>query len=148
MKDKVFIDTNIWLYGLTESDLNIDKTKREVSLSLFENLLKQGADICISVQVINECHWNFVRKFKVKDEFAARLIKENIIPISKVRDVTFNTYELSNQLRHKYALSFWDSLIVASALECNCSVLYTEDMQNGLRVENKLKIVNPFVAGR
>jgi predicted nucleic acid-binding protein len=44
----------------------------------------------------------------------------------------------------KYSLSFWDSLIVASALAANAEILYSEDMQNGLLIENKLRIINPF----
>jgi len=41
--------------------------------------------------------------------------------------------------------SVWDGLIVASALSANTEILYSEDMQNDLQVENKLKIVNPFL---
>ena len=147
-EDRVFIDTNIWIYGLTESKSSIDKIKRKISLKLFENLVKEGISICISVQVINECHWNLIRKFNVEDAFAVKLIEENIISISEIRDVTLSAYELSSQIRHKYGLSFWDSLIVASALESNCSILYTEDMQNGQIIGDKLKIVNPFVTNR
>ncbi len=40
--------------------------------------------------------------------------------------------------------SYWDSLVIASALENNCSILYTEDMQHGQTIENSLKITNPF----
>ncbi len=39
---------------------------------------------------------------------------------------------------------FYDSLIVATALESECTILYSEDMQDGLLIENQLKIVNPF----
>jgi len=52
---------------------------------------------------------------------------------------------LASDLRARYPFSFWDGLIVASALAANAEILYSEDMQNGLLVENKLKIVNPFV---
>ncbi len=50
----------------------------------------------------------------------------------------------ASELRMKYSLSFWDSLIVASALAANAEILYSEDMQNGLLIENKLRIINPF----
>ena len=52
MKDKVFIDTNIWIYGLTESKLKVDKGKREISIKLFENLVEKGSSIYISMQVV------------------------------------------------------------------------------------------------
>ena len=50
----------------------------------------------------------------------------------------------ASALRGQHALSFWDSLIVASALATNTTVLYSEDMQDGLLVENRLCIMNPF----
>ncbi len=49
-----------------------------------------------------------------------------------------------SDLRSRYPFSFWDGLIVASALSADAEVLYSEDMQNGLLIENSLKIVNPF----
>ena len=50
----------------------------------------------------------------------------------------------ASSLREQYALSFWDSLIVASALYAGLSTLYSEDMQNDLIVNERLEIVNPF----
>jgi predicted nucleic acid-binding protein len=50
----------------------------------------------------------------------------------------------ASELREQYSLSFWDSMIVASALYAEVRVLYSEDMQNGLVVEGKLQIVSPF----
>ena len=144
MKDRVFVDTNIWIYALTESRVEDDRKKREISLSLLESMVAQEKIIYTSIQVINECHWNFIRKFNLSDATATRIIQENIIAISKIATVTLNTYLLSNLIRQLYSLSFWDSLIVASALENQCSILYTEDMQNGQIIENKLRIVNPF----
>jgi len=144
MKDRVFVDTNVWIYALTESKARDDKEKRKISLALLESIVAQEKDIYTSIQVINECHWNFVRKFRLSDATTVRIIKENVIAVSQIAVVTLNTYLLSNQLRQFYRLSFWDSLIVASAVENQCSVLYTEDMQNGQVIEGRLKIVNPF----
>ncbi len=96
------------------------------------------------MQVINECHWNLVKKFNLKDSLAIKLVHENIIAISEVKDITLSTYEFSNQLRQKYNLSYWDILIVASALENDCSILYTEDMQDKQVIDGKLTITNPF----
>jgi len=42
----------------------------------------------------------------------------------------------------RYGFSYYDSLIIASALECECSVLFSEDMQHGQIIESTLKIVN------
>jgi len=50
----------------------------------------------------------------------------------------------ASALREQYAFSFWDSTIVSSALQAGASVLYSEDMQAGLVVENRVRIINPF----
>jgi hypothetical protein len=50
----------------------------------------------------------------------------------------------ASTLREQYAFSFWDSMIVSSALHANVSVLYSEDMQDGLVVENRMRIINPL----
>lgn len=50
----------------------------------------------------------------------------------------------SSNVRSRYNFSFWDSLIVACALAAGASILYSEDMQDGLVVDSQLQIVNPF----
>jgi predicted nucleic acid-binding protein len=54
---------------------------------------------------------------------------------------------LAFSLREKYSLSFWDSIIVASALNANCAILASEDMQNGLKINN-MSINNIFIEAR
>ena len=56
----------------------------------------------------------------------------------------FFTIKLCWKVSRKYSYSYWDSLIIASALESNCSILYTEDMQDGQIIEDRLRIMNPF----
>ncbi len=58
--------------------------------------------------------------------------------------INITTIKLCWKIKKKYAYSYWDSLIIASALESNCSIIYTEDMQDGQILENRLKITNPF----
>lgn len=48
------------------------------------------------------------------------------------------------KLREKHLFSYYDSLIVSSALLGECNILYSEDMQHNLKVEKTLTIVNPF----
>jgi predicted nucleic acid-binding protein len=49
----------------------------------------------------------------------------------------------ASSLRESYSFSYWDSLIIAAALNADCVVVYSEDMQNGLHIDN-LTIINPF----
>ncbi len=115
MKDRGFVNTR-------ESRVEDDKKKREISLPLLEGMVAQEKIIYTSIQVINECHWNFIRRFNLSDATATGIIQENIIAISKIATVTLNTCLLSNPIRELYGLSFWDSLVVAFALENQCSV--------------------------
>jgi predicted nucleic acid-binding protein len=48
-------------------------------------------------------------------------------------------------LSERYGFSHYDSLIVAAALEAGCTDLYSEDMQNGQEIGNRLRIINPFL---
>lgn len=52
---------------------------------------------------------------------------------------------LASRLRDSYSFSYWDSLIVAAALDAGCTTLFSEDMQHGQKIENALTVINPFV---
>ena len=146
MRDRVFIDTNILLYALTEpkeKDKEKDLPKRVKSLELLTKLYNED-DIVVSVQVLNELHFNMVRKFKIDDDIAFKSIQENVFTIASVETLTAQTYTKAFQIREQYNISYWDSLVVASALESGCTKLYSEDMQEGLVVDGVLNIINPF----
>ena len=146
MRDRAFIDTNILLYALTEpkkKDKEKDLPKRVKSLELLTKLYNED-DIVVSVQVLNELHFNMVRKFKIDDDIAFKSIQENVFTIASVETLTAQTYTKAFQIRKQYNISYWDSLVVASALESGCTKLYSEDMQEGLVVDGVLNIINPF----
>lgn len=130
-----FLDSNIWIYATAD---NQEPTKHEVACRLVN---AQG--VVISTQVINEVCFNLIRKSKFQEQ-QVKLLIQSFYEGSHV--VPFSPGILSNasDLRSRYSLSFWDSLIVASALDAGVSTLYTEDMQNGLIVADQLEIVNPF----
>lgn len=133
--DLCFVDSNIWLYAFVETQ---DKEKSGVA-----NRLVRDIDVVISTQVINEICFNLLRKAQFAEENLKELIssffeKYNIVEING--DVLMK----ASALREHYSFSFWDSIIVASALNSGALILYSEDMKDGLLVERKLKIVNPF----
>jgi predicted nucleic acid-binding protein len=73
-------------------------------------------------------------------------MKENIqymYKICTIQDFSKDIIILAFDLREKYSLSFWDSIIVASALNSNCNILASEDTQNGLKI-NDMIINNIF----
>ncbi|MCP4754056.1 MAG: PIN domain-containing protein [Proteobacteria bacterium] len=59
--------------------------------------------------------------------------------------INLETINQAWNIRKKYSFSIWDSLIVASAIENNCSILYTEDLQHEQTIDGSLKIANPFI---
>ena len=140
MQDKkVFIDTNLWVYLLLISETPGDKRKRDK----VKFIIEEFTNITISAQVLNEITNVLIRKYKIGIEE----IKEYFKEIGEITDISFLTDKTTFDalsLIEKYSLSFYDALIVSSAMYSDCEILYSEDMQDGLIIENKLEIVNPF----
>ena len=58
--------------------------------------------------------------------------------------VQIETIELALKIAEKYRYSYYDSVIIAAALESSCTLLYSEDMQHLQVIEEQLQIINPF----
>ncbi len=145
MSDKrVFIDTNIFIYALTQPKDKHELFKHDKSIELLKNILHDDKTIIVSLQVLNELHINMLKKFKIADEIVLNTIKETLLDIAKVVGLEYSTYHFAFDMRQKYNLSYWDSLVIASALEHHCTTLYSEDMQHNQIIEKQLKIVNPL----
>jgi predicted nucleic acid-binding protein len=138
-KSKSFIDSNLWIYALLDGG---NKKKHDIVLELLENLVQ--SQIVLSIQVINEVHWVLKRKYKLSELEIKEKTVGGIFPIAKIAGVDKSTYLQSAIIREKYSISFWDSLIVSSAIENSCGELYSEDLQDGVRISNSLSIVNPL----
>jgi predicted nucleic acid-binding protein len=129
MIDKIFIDSNIWCYLFIKDEYEKYKIAEQ-----FISKKANDSIFVISYQVINEVTNKLIQK-KLKDE----VTKENIqymYRICTIQDFSREMIMLAFNLREKYSLSFWDSIIVASALKSNCNILASEDMQNGLKINN------------
>ncbi len=76
-------------------------------------------------------------------------IEEALVAIrtfcAKPRPIELSTHESALHISARYGFSFYDSLIVASALESRCKVLYTEDLQPGQVIEGRLTVTNPLM---
>ena len=137
MTDKVFIDSNIWLYALIQS--KADQEKRDMAKAR----IACTEEIVISTQVVNEVCINLMRKGKKDSAFIDQFIRDFVTTynvIGQIKDDVLN----ASSIRQDYHVSYWDSLIVVSALRSGCKMLYSEDMQHGLDIYNQLQIVNPF----
>jgi predicted nucleic acid-binding protein len=102
------------------------------------------SDAVISSQVISEfisiCVQKRLLNIEEVSEAAHGFMRAlRLVPIQK------STIANALKLIKKYKFSYWDSLIAATALENDCSVLYTEDLQHGQLINNRLRITNPFL---
>jgi len=132
-----FIDSNIWLYVFMQRQ---DSAKSAIAKSII-----QHNNVVISTQVINEVCANLLKKTSSSEMELQELIS-TFYKKYVVIDINQKIMLKSSELRKQYNFSFWDSLIVACALHINLKRLYSEDMQNGLVVEETLKIINPFAS--
>jgi predicted nucleic acid-binding protein len=134
MSDSLFfLDSSVIIYA-------IDKypPKKESTLQLLER------KPVISTQVINEISNVMHRKFHF-DYPSIFQITSKIVENSHLALIDYKTIALALNLAGTYSFSYYDSLILASALENNCTVLYSEDMQHKQIIEERLQILNPYL---
>jgi len=137
---KQFWDTNLWVYLFTVSTDPRDVAKQSRLLSM----LAEAPDVVISAQVINELANVLLQKFGYEAGHVLKIV-EQIGEAVVVQPLTLSTSKKAIDIREKLQLSWFDALIVSSALDAECTVLLSEDMQHGFVVEDKLTILNPFV---
>lgn len=131
-----FVDANIWLYAFMEG--------QDVGKSALAQTLVRRDYLVVSTQVINEVCVNLIKKAKLEETRIQGIIEDFYLKHIVVRldkDILLK----ASELRVRYKFSYWDSLVVASALAANASVLYSEDMDTSLIVEGRLRIANPLV---
>jgi len=134
MSDKFFLDTNICIYAF-----DTDRRKKEKAVNL---IISNQATV--STQVLMETSNVALKKLKLGHE-EIHLSLDYIISFCSLHIIELSTIKLAFQINQQYQYSLYDSLIIASAFESNCNILYTEDMQHGHCIYKRLDIVNPFL---
>ena len=134
MTTKIALDTNILVYLYDDSD----ERKRNISESLILDRPIIGS------QVISE-FLNVTKKLLKlpKNELMDKANK--LFRVCEIVSMNQMTITKAKDLIVKYDFQLFDSLIVASALQSDCTVLYSEDLHHNLLVENQLRIINPFI---
>ncbi|GHT12433.1 ribonuclease VapC [Bacteroidia bacterium] len=131
---KVALDTNILIYAYDKQDLHKREIARELLIS----------SAVVSAQTVSE-YINVLKRLTAQpkdmiiDLCIESLANCTIQPINK------STLLLAKHIIHRYDLQIFDSIIVASALEADCKILYSEDMRNDMEIEAQLTIINPFL---
>lgn len=136
MKDNIFIDSNIFLYAFNDDD----KNKQELAT---KTIMNENNNYFISLQVINEVSNNMLRKLQFTNSEIKDFINDSYERYN-VSDIKKDIFLLACDIRDKYNISYYDSLILSSAINSNCNILYSEDMQHNQKIEN-LTVINPFV---
>ena len=86
----------------------------------------------------------FLKKYKIPSEsviYNINFIKELV----ELGSVDYSDIVSAIKIREKYSLSYYDSLMVQTAINSDCSILYSEDLSHNQLFENKLKVINPFI---
>lgn len=135
MSDKITIDSNVLIYAFAQND------------DFRKNIAKDIIAKCniLSIQAINETSYILLKKYNFPKEQLEQVIlflKEQFI----ISSLTTNTLDQTIILCKKYNFSFWDSMMIAAALDNHCTVIYTEDLSHGQLIENRLRIINPFIS--
>ena len=140
MSVDTFIDSNVFVYLFDPA--SPDKCQK--SEQLIANALQQD-NACISYQVVQEILNVITTRLRVNAtvEQTSIFLFNTLIPLWKINP-TRELYLRGLNIQSRYKYSFYDSMIIAAALEAGCKTLYSEDMQHGQRIE-QLTIENPFL---
>ena len=140
MNDKYFIDTNILVYSFDKSS----KAKQDKAQKLISGALANNAGI-ISYQVLQEflnlSTKKFVKPFSLKE--IRKYLDEVLVPLCAVHS-SAGLYFKAIRIQEESHYSFYDSLIIAGAVEAGCRILYSEDFQHQQKLSG-LEIINPFI---
>lgn len=136
MKDKIFLDTNVLVYVYSETEI----AKQNVSRTIVRN-----CNTIISSQVLQEIANVLQKKFGKSHTEIKNTLIECSEDISFIYTNTYHTVFRACDIAERYGFSFYDSMIVTAALECECKTLYSEDLQHKQIIDGKLTIFNPFL---
>jgi len=135
----VYLDTNIFIYAVDKRDIR----KHHIARDLVEASVEKG--ICsFSVQVMAEWRNVMIRKFhdQMNNEY-----RQNFLRWMSERNPSPMTGDLvcrAEDISSRFSISPFDSTHLQSALDANCRIFLSEDMQDGLVIDGKLRIINPF----
>jgi predicted nucleic acid-binding protein len=132
MSDKAFFDTNVFVYAIIQDDPRSDRA---------EELIAEGG--AVSVQVLSEFAAVARRKTKMPWVEIRRALDGIKALCPDPLPITLGTHGGALAIAERYGYKIYDALIVASALEARCTILYSEDMQDG-QVIDGITIRNPF----
>lgn len=138
MSAKAFFDTNVLVYAFDKNE----PEKQAIAKRLIGQFGSDG-QLIVSTQVLQELYVTLSKMGK--QSLPAEEVDEIVNDFAEYPLVQVDKMIISGAMkRHQgKAFSFWDSLIVEAALQANCQILFSEDMQDGQQI-GQLVIQNPF----
>lgn len=136
MSVRSFFDTNVLVYS--DDQDSPEKQRRALELLAEHRRAKTGV---VSMQVLQEYFVTVTRKLQVEARIARRkveLLAEFDVAAPDVADIL-----AAIDLHRLHRFSFWDALVVGSAKQAGCKILFTEDLQDTREIDG-LRVVNPF----
>jgi predicted nucleic acid-binding protein len=133
MRVEAFFDTNVLIYAVALDDPRNTQA---------EELLASGGTI--SVQILNEFVSVARRKLLMPWRNVMRTLDAFRVLCPSPLPVTIEMHEAALKIAEKHGYGIYDALVIAAALEAGCSILYSEDFQDGQTIDGKLTIRNPF----
>ena len=130
-----FFDSNILLYLAGSDDAKAQQAEELVDMGGF-----------ISVQVLNEIANVAQRKMNL-EWVDTHILLDTLRDLLVVKPLTVDVHDTGLVVAERYRLSVYDAMIVAAALDAGCATLWSEDMQDGLMIDGRLQILNPFRPG-
>jgi len=134
-RNKVFIDSSVIIYAYSNSE--------EAKQRIARKVVKENYTV-ISTQVLQEMSNILGRKYMLDYSFIKATLQECIYSSNEIYTNQQQTIFKACDIAKHYKFSFYDSLIISAALESNCNILYSEDLQHNQVIYGILTIINPF----
>lgn len=133
-----FVDTNILIYAHDRSAGDKQIRARELVRELW-----QSGEGCLSIQVLQEFYVNVTQK--VSKPLAREVAAQIIADLSLWPTHRPGTEDILDaiSLQNRYPISFWDAMIIASAIQMGCETLWSEDLNPG-QIYDQVRVLNPF----
>ncbi len=142
MQDKVFLDTNIFIYSIDASPEH--NRKRDVARQIIKENISNESGV-ISIQVLQEFYHVATQKIAVPLSTDEALEYLHYIAILETVQPDFHMVVAAVRIYQKHSISFWDSLILQAANTATCSLLVSENLQDGFRLDT-IVVKNPFIS--
>lgn len=136
MADKVMLDTNLWVYFYA-------KNPQDKCLKVIKIINDNFELLTVSTQILGELY-NVLTKKNLTTKAEAKQIIGEVATNFTVVEIDILKVLAALDINIGYGYSYWDSLVISTALLNDCNILYSEDMQHNQLIENKTRIVNPF----